>query len=117
MRTRATPGARVYSFFDQRREVYKKLVVDAEGKKLLGAMLVGDASDYCAAGQIVLNAMALPENPESMLFPAAAATAGAPPTNGVGRAAGSRADLLLQQRHPRAASAPPSKAAARRSAR
>ena len=30
----ATTGARVYSFFDQRREVYKKLVVDAEGKKL-----------------------------------------------------------------------------------
>ena len=38
----ATPGARVYSFFDQRKEVYKKLVVDAEGKKLIGAVLVGD---------------------------------------------------------------------------
>src|SRR6185295_17116161 len=34
-----TAGARAYSFFDQRREVYKKLVVDAEGKKLLGAVL------------------------------------------------------------------------------
>ena len=38
-RATVTPGARVYSFFDQRREVYKKLVVDAAGKQLLGAVL------------------------------------------------------------------------------
>src|SRR5689334_3648155 len=76
-----TPGARVYAFFDQRKEVYKKLVVDAEGKKLIGAVLVGDTSDYSLWHQTMSNAMALPENPESMLFPAAAASAGAPPTN------------------------------------
>ena len=76
-----TAGARVYSFFDQRKEVYKKLVVDAEGKKLIGAVLVGDTSDYSMWHQTVANAMALPENPETMLFPAAAASAGAPPTN------------------------------------
>src|SRR5687768_160196 len=58
-----TPGARVYTFFDQRKEVYKKLVVDAEGKKLLGAVLVGDTSDYSLRHQTVMNAMALPENP------------------------------------------------------
>ena len=75
------PGARVYSFFDQRKEVYKKLVVDAEGKKLIGAVLVGDTSDYSMWHQTVANAMPLPENPETMLFPAAAASAGAPPTN------------------------------------
>ena len=78
----ATTGARVYSFFDQRREVYKKLVVDAEGKKLIGAVLVGDTSDYSLWHQTVMNAMALPENPESMLFPAGAATAGAHPASG-----------------------------------
>jgi nitrite reductase (NADH) large subunit len=77
----ATPGARVYSFFDQRKEVYKKLVVDAEGRKLLGAVLVGDTADYAMWHQTMMNAMALPENPESMLFPAAAASTGAPPTN------------------------------------
>ncbi|HTU68320.1 MAG TPA: nitrite reductase large subunit NirB [Steroidobacteraceae bacterium] len=77
----ATQGARVYSFFDQRREVYKKLVVDAEGKKLIGAVLVGDTSDYSMWHQTVSNALALPENPESLLFPAAAAGAGAPPSN------------------------------------
>src|SRR5687767_2379042 len=76
-----TPGARVYTFFDQRKEVYKKLVVDAEGKKLLGAVLVGDTADYSMWHQTVANAMPLPDNPETMLFPAAAASAGAPPTN------------------------------------
>jgi nitrite reductase (NADH) large subunit len=76
-----TAGARVYTFFDQRKEVYKKLVVDAEGKKLLGAVLVGDTADYSMWHQTMMNSMALPENPESMLFPAAAASAGAPPTN------------------------------------
>src|SRR6188768_3899984 len=77
----ATPGARVYSFFDQRKEVYKKLVVDAEGKKLIGAVLVGDTSDYSMWHQTVANAMPLPDNPETLLLPAAAASAGAPPTN------------------------------------
>jgi nitrite reductase (NADH) large subunit len=77
----STPGARVYSFFDQRKEVYKKLVVDAEGKKLIGAVLVGDTADYSMWHQSVMNALALPENPETLLFPAAAAGAGAPPTN------------------------------------
>ncbi len=77
----ATPGARVYSFFDQRKEVYKKLVVDAQGKALIGAVLVGDTSDYSMWHQTVMNRMALPENPETLLFPAAAASAGAPPTN------------------------------------
>jgi nitrite reductase (NADH) large subunit len=76
-----TTGARVYSFFDQRREVYKKLVVDADGKKLLGAVLVGDTSDYSLWHQTVMNAMALPENPENMLFPAGAAAASAQPPN------------------------------------
>jgi nitrite reductase (NADH) large subunit len=76
-----TPGARAYSFFDQRKEVYKKLVVDAGGKQLLVAVLVGDTSVYSMWHQTVMNALALPENPETMLFPAAAAGAGAPPTN------------------------------------
>ena len=76
-----TQGARVYAFFDQRREVYKKLVIDAEGKKLIGAVLIGDTSDYSMWHQTVSNGLALPENPESLLFPAAAASAGAPPSN------------------------------------
>jgi nitrite reductase (NADH) large subunit len=40
--------------------------------------MVGDTADYSMWHQTVTNAMALPENPETMLFPAAAAS-GAPP--------------------------------------
>jgi nitrite reductase (NADH) large subunit len=75
----ATAGARVYSFFDQRKEVYKKLVVDAEGKKLLGAVMVGDTSDYSMWHQTMSNAMDLPANPESLLLPAPAGDSGAAP--------------------------------------
>ena len=35
-----------YTFSDERIEVYKRLIVSADGKKLLGAVLVGDCSDY-----------------------------------------------------------------------
>src|SRR3954465_2440719 len=72
-----TAGARAYSFFDQRREIYKKLVVDAEGKKLLGAVMVGDTADYSIWHQTVTNAMALPDNPETLLLPAGAAVGAA----------------------------------------
>lgn len=41
-----SPGVRVLSFEDQIRRTYKKLVVDAENKHLLGGILVGDARDY-----------------------------------------------------------------------
>ena len=51
-------------------------LIDAEGKTLIGAVLVGDTSDYSMWHQSVMNAMALPENPETLLFPAAAAGAG-----------------------------------------
>jgi nitrite reductase (NADH) large subunit len=66
----ATPGAKAYAFTDERRQVYKKLVVDADGKRVLGAVLVGDASDYGTWLQMMLNDMALPEAPEVLLVPA-----------------------------------------------
>jgi len=65
----ATPGAKAYSFNDERRQVYKKLVVDGEGKKLIGGVLVGDASDYGTWLQMMLNRLALPEFPEELLLP------------------------------------------------
>ena len=40
------PRVRVISFEDQLRRTYKKLVVDAEHKHLLGGILVGDTKDY-----------------------------------------------------------------------
>ncbi|MBX5460208.1 MAG: nitrite reductase large subunit [Steroidobacteraceae bacterium] len=67
----STPGATTYSFSDERRQIYKKLVVDAEGKRLLGGILVGDASDYGMWLQLMLNGLVLPEFPEELLVPRA----------------------------------------------
>ena len=65
----ATPGAKAYAFIDERRQVYKKLVVERDGKRVLGGVLVGDAGDYGTWLQMMLNGMALPEFPEELLVP------------------------------------------------
>jgi len=39
-------GALCYTYENQALGVYKKMVVDATKQKLLGAVLVGDTSDY-----------------------------------------------------------------------
>jgi len=41
-----------------------------KGKHLLGAILVGDASDYGPLLQLALNGVALPEHPENLILPA-----------------------------------------------
>ncbi len=64
----ASPGARAYSFVDERREVYKKLVVTEDGTRLLGAVLVGDTSDYGSWLQTMLNELPLPEHPEDLIL-------------------------------------------------
>ena len=66
----ATPGARIYAFVDERREIYKRLVVDTECKRLIGAVLVGDAGEYGTLLQTMLHGMPLPEHPESLILPA-----------------------------------------------
>ncbi|MGH8270322.1 MAG: FAD-dependent oxidoreductase, partial [Steroidobacteraceae bacterium] len=65
----ATPGARSCAFVDERREIYKRLVIDSDGKRLLGAVLVGDAADYGTLVQMMLHGMPLPEHPESLILP------------------------------------------------
>lgn len=64
-----TPGAKCYTFIDEQTEVYKKLVVNEDGSKLLGAVLIGDADDYGNLLQFVLNGIKLPEHPEAMILP------------------------------------------------
>ncbi|GIX30306.1 MAG: nitrite reductase large subunit [Porticoccaceae bacterium] len=66
-----TPGAICLSYTDERREVYKRINLSPDGKKLLGAVLVGDTSDYSALHQYYLNGLELPAEPESLIFPAA----------------------------------------------
>ena len=65
-----TPGARSYVYLDESKEVYKRLIVSPDNKTLLGAVLVGDTSDYGNLLQLVLNAIELPENPDSLILPA-----------------------------------------------
>ena len=62
-------GSRSYQFTDERKQVYKKIVVSDCGKYLLGGVMVGDASDYGALLQMMLNKIALPESPEFLILP------------------------------------------------
>lgn len=62
-------GSLSYRYHDEVNGVYKKIVVDAEKQKLLGAILVGDASDYGNLLQMYLNDMDLPKNPELLILP------------------------------------------------
>jgi nitrite reductase (NADH) large subunit len=64
-------GARSYQFTDERKQVYKKLVVSSCGKYLLGGVMVGDASEYGTLLQMMLNKMELPESPEFLILPQA----------------------------------------------
>ncbi len=66
----ATPGALSYTYVDEVAETYKKLVVSADKKLLLGAVLVGEAEAYGTLLQLMLNKMELPANPESFILPA-----------------------------------------------
>lgn len=66
-----TPGCRSFSFTDEIRQVYKKIVVTEDGKQLLGAVLVGDAAEYGTLLQMALNGIALPADPGSLILPAA----------------------------------------------
>ena len=67
-----TAGAINFVFCDERDEVYKRLVVSADGSTLLGAVLVGDCSDYDSLLQYYLNGIALPANAENLILPESA---------------------------------------------
>lgn len=81
-----TPDSLAYQFCDETRQVYKKLVVNKDKTRLLGAVLVGEAAEYGDLLQMMLNGMDLPEQPESLILPA---TGNAPKAAG-----GAGVDLL-----------------------
>jgi nitrite reductase (NADH) large subunit len=64
-----TAGSLVYTYQNGADEIYKSLVVSADKKQLLGAVLVGDASGYGVLSQYYLNAIDLPEHPDSLIIP------------------------------------------------
>ena len=64
-----TRGASTYTYIDQRTRVYKRIVVNKTGKKLLGAVLVGDTADYGMLLQTMLNELVLPKHPDTLILP------------------------------------------------
>jgi nitrite reductase (NADH) large subunit len=86
-----TDGALELVFSDAVGGVYKKLVVSEDGTRLLGGILVGDASAYGMLRPMVSSGIALPENPEELILPAARGTAG----NGAGGAVGMPDDAVV----------------------
>ena len=56
-------------FENKTQHLYKRINVSHDGKKLLGGILVGDASDYSMLHQIYLNGMKIPEDPAQLILP------------------------------------------------
>lgn len=71
----AMTGARAYTFVDERKQHYKKLVVSEDGKHLLGGILVGAVEDYDTWLPTMLSRLPLPAEPERLVLPAMAGTA------------------------------------------
>ena len=74
-----TEGALTYTYENQPEAIYKKIVVSADKTKMLGAVLIGDTSEYDSLLQYMLNDIDLPESPEGLILP----SAGDKPTLGV----------------------------------
>lgn len=64
-----TEGSLTYTYQDPVRKFYARMNVDADCRKILGAVLVGDCSSYDTLLQYYLNEIALPDCPESLLLP------------------------------------------------
>ena len=75
----ASAGARSYRFIDEATASYRRLVLSADGKQAIGAVLVGDNSYYDTLLQYIQNGIALPADPASLILP----LGGAAPTLGV----------------------------------
>ncbi len=67
-----SPDARAWVFSDERAGTWARLLIDANGRRLLGATLVGDCGGYDLLHQYHVNALDLPERPETLLLAPAA---------------------------------------------
>jgi len=64
-----TPNSQSYQLLDSAKGVYKKIVMNEDGTILLGAVLVGDSSDYGQWLQLALNKIKITHPPECLLLP------------------------------------------------
>ena len=76
----ATAGSEAITYNDSVSRVYKRLVVADDGRRVLGGVLVGDASAYQMLVQMARGDMPVPENVERLILPE---TDGAAPVVGV----------------------------------
>jgi nitrite reductase (NADH) large subunit len=65
----ATEGSLELVFSDAVAGIYKKLVVDGDGRRLLGGVLVGDASAYGVLRPMVTSRQAIKGNVEDLILP------------------------------------------------
>lgn len=62
------PNCRPIIYEDKVSQVYKRINISEDGKKLLGGILVGDAESYNMLLQLYLNEMPLPASPEDLIL-------------------------------------------------
>lgn len=62
------PHAKTILLEDKNKGIYKRLNISSDGKKLLGGILVGEASAYNMLLQTVNNNLPIPEHPEFLLL-------------------------------------------------
>ncbi len=63
-----TTGGASILYEDLVKGVYKKLVISEDRTRLLGGILVGDATEYAKLTQIMRSGSALPDAPEELIF-------------------------------------------------
>lgn len=64
-----TPGSLSYRYIDEAGASYRRLVVSADRRQVIGAVLVGDNSYYDTLLQYAQNGIALPADPASLILP------------------------------------------------
>ncbi|MGB2078789.1 MAG: nitrite reductase large subunit NirB [Vibrio sp.] len=64
-----TPGALSFTYQDEIEQIYLRLIISEDKQKIIGAVLVGDASAYDRLLQMRQNDMPLPENPAVLILP------------------------------------------------
>lgn len=64
-----TPNAKTYAYENSAKEIYKKVVTDETGEFLIGAVLIGDSTEYDHLLNLCLNKIPLTDTPESLIVP------------------------------------------------
>lgn len=63
-----TPGSVPIIFQDRHNGTYKRINISADGKRLLGGILVGDATQYGTFHQMTINQLPVPAKPETLII-------------------------------------------------